>query len=427
MNWISSLCLAAAVVALVGNDAEARTESYCTGSSVAENPALGRLVKEGEALIESYLAAQDTPGVTAAFTLPDGTTCSFAAGWADKELNVRMTPDHRMHAGSHPKSYTAALALALDHEGVLSLDDPIGRHVGDRAWFKRLPNRDDITIRILMGMAAGLQVDRWSDSVVENARYTGENTGIYNPDILEQWWNAYLPATDWDHIFDQIETWSAPFAPGADVLYTDTQYIMLGLVLEAASGEKIEEAVQRRFHYPLQMTLTAPADRRVDAGVAKGYTDQSTMKRGVKAWEDDAVVTGGVFDVNMGYSFTSGHYFSNPRDLARWLWTFYGGRLLDRPYLDDIRKSYAKPGTAQIDDYGGGVGFETHPELGAILSHDGGMPGYTTKAQYYPAKDFAVAAQFNRRTTTEGSWQAADAFTYALASRVAKHLAAGQK
>ena len=362
-----------------------------------------------QVILDDWVVRYDKPGVTAAVKLPDGSEIVLASGWADRELKQPMLPISRMHAGSHPKSFTAALAFALRDEGKLSLDDPISKYVGREPWFAHLPNKDRITIRHLLRMEAGLE------AVPE----------VYVPPLLDGFWSSYQPLRRYNELLNTITEWRAPFAPGEGASYTDIQYIIAGIVLEHASGEVFEEAVERRFMYPLGLDLTAPADRRIDVLVAKGYTDGNTRNRGVRVWEDDAIATNGVLDINLAYSFTSGHYFSNSRDIARWVWTLYGGRALKSDYLTDmvlprfpdtpvVSMGHLKPGAPPappegrnvpelpepIEMYGAGVVLQTDAKFGQVRSHDGGMPGYSTSAYYYVCLDTAVATQTNRRDTT---------------------------
>lgn len=363
-----------------------------------------------QAILDDWVVRFEKPGATAAVKLPDGSEIAIASGWSDRELGRRMTPMSRMHAGSHPKTFTAALAFALQGEGKLSLDDPIVKFVGKEPWFRHVPYGAKITIRHLMRMEAGLE------AVPE----------VYAPPLLEGFWNNYLPRYRYDTLLNTITRWHVSFEPGKGESYTDIQYIMLAIVLEHASGEVFEEAVERRFMHPLGLDLTAPADRRVDVLVAKGYTDGNTRNRGVAAWQDDAISTDGVLDINLSYSFTSGHYFSNSRDLARWTWTLYGGRALKADYLADMtRKGFPDaepPSMGHLKEgapdappegdnvpqlkgptpyYGAGAVLFDDAKWGAVRSHDGGMPGYSTTASYYVCLDTAVASQTNRRDTTE--------------------------
>lgn len=386
----ATIALTLAVILITETQANLLTVSD-RSSTLPDREVVEKIEDELLTFVEKY----DTPGVTAAFVVPNEIFCRFAAGWADTEYAFRMRVDHRMHAGSHPKSFAAALALALEQEKKLSLDDSIRDYLQTFPWYRAIPDGDKITIRMLMGMGTGLR-----------AHFSGSDDhvpaedSVYSPRNLQEHWSSYKSSANYAELLNDVKYWSVPFSPGTDAEYTDEQYILLGIVLETASGEKFEEAVQRRFLYPLQMSLTSPADSRVVSGAAKGYTDPNTRARGVEPWTDRSVVSDGVFDIDMGYPFTSGSYFSNSGDLARWAATFYGGRLFESGYLAELEQSYSKSRYSQEGKqplYGLGVIRSVHSELGAIRGHSGGMPGYATIVNYYVEPDIAVAAQFNMR------------------------------
>jgi len=373
------------------------------------------LSRDIQSILDEWVSKFQQPGATAAYVLPSGEVHGFASGWADAELGHKMIPAHRMHAGSYPKSYTAAVALSMHHERKLDLDAPISRYVGTEPWFRFVPNGSEISLRSLLDMTAGI------------------GGALYAPALLEGQWSTYLPRERGGYA-ELLRTTVGSLTPIENVpagshTYTDAQYILAGVVIEAASGEKIEEAVHRRFTYPFELVQTEPADRKVVAGLAKGYVDESTRRRGVAAWEGQAVSTDGVLNINLSYSFTSGHYISNSRDLARWMWLFNSGRAMQWPYMNERTLRPGSDGSSEevsrfgfVDaGYGLGMHAYTHPTLGSLHCHDGGMPGYSTVACYLPDFKIAIAAQTNRRYSGVPG-EPAHEIRFRLADRVAKHV-----
>jgi D-alanyl-D-alanine carboxypeptidase len=109
-----------------------------------------------QAKLDSLYAAGQFPGATAGFVLTDGSSFGLATGFSDKTKKIRMTPADLMLQGSVGKTYVAAVALQLVHEGKINLDDKIEKHLGNEPWFSRLPNGRDITVRMLMNHTSGL-------------------------------------------------------------------------------------------------------------------------------------------------------------------------------------------------------------------------------------------------------------------------------
>src|SRR6056297_614268 len=122
-------------------------------SSSAETPAL---LEDFQAALDAFQQEYGFPGATAAYVLQDGTSIVAATGLADVENGSPMTVQSRMLAASIGKTFVGATVVALAREGVLELDAPLARWLGDRQWFDRLPNHDVITLRQLLNHSSGL-------------------------------------------------------------------------------------------------------------------------------------------------------------------------------------------------------------------------------------------------------------------------------
>ena len=112
--------------------------------------------KEFQQKLDELRQAEGFPGVTAGVVLPDGRQLSFASGFADLESKRKMKPLDRMMSGSIGKTYVAATALQLIKEKKFSLQDKISLFFKNEKWFPRLPNANDITVRMLMSHTGGL-------------------------------------------------------------------------------------------------------------------------------------------------------------------------------------------------------------------------------------------------------------------------------
>lgn len=158
-----------------------------------------------------------------------------------------MTVQSRMLAASIGKTFVGATAIALAREGSLDLDAPISRYVGDRPWFTRLPNHANITLHQLLTHSSGLPDHVHLDSFAAAVSRHWQEPG-----------NPFLPVALLEFVWDQPPL----FAPGTAWAYSDTGYILAGLVIEAATGSPYYDDIQTRFLTPLGLTLTSPADRR---------------------------------------------------------------------------------------------------------------------------------------------------------------------
>jgi D-alanyl-D-alanine carboxypeptidase len=319
------------------------------------------------------------PGATAAFILPDGRVFGCATGYSDVELGIPMTPDMRMPSGSIGKTYVAAVVLSLAHDGVLSLDDPISTWLGDEGWFGRLPNGDAITVRMLLNHSGGLINHVFDLPEFQEAARTTFSGG--DPD-------RYLtPRELVEFILDREPLFEA----GEGFHYTDTGYILVGMIVEEATGSSYYEELARRFLEPLDLRSTLPQDRRRVPDLAQGYSVQGAELLGVPP----KVVSDGELAFNPLTEWTGGGLYNNPQDLVRWAKALYEGDAMPGDYLEDLLGSVAPTDPDRPERvYGLGVGIYETP-YGMAYGHGGFFPGYLSLMRYFPDHRIAVAMQMN--------------------------------
>src|SRR5215213_2079843 len=114
------------------------------------------LCKRFQTDLDASLNGKKIPGVSAAAVLSDGRTCTAASGQTDLIGGRKLTPNDQILAGSIGKTFVSTLAMQLVDEGKLELDQKIGKWLGDHAWFVKLPNANDITVRMLMNHSSGI-------------------------------------------------------------------------------------------------------------------------------------------------------------------------------------------------------------------------------------------------------------------------------
>ena len=115
-----------------------------------------RICRAIQAKLDRSLSNTKIPGATVGFITADGRRTSFASGLRSLETRSPMQPSDPMYAGSIGKTFVAAVTLQLVTEGKLDLDTKIEHWLGDRAWFARLPNAKDITLRMLLQHSSGI-------------------------------------------------------------------------------------------------------------------------------------------------------------------------------------------------------------------------------------------------------------------------------
>lgn len=329
-----------------------------------------RLLRRLESRLAEMQASSGAPGATAGVVLPDGTVFALAAGTADTTLGVAMTPSSRLLQGSVGKTYVAAVAMQLVHEGLLDLDAPVSRYLGDEPWYTRLPNHADITVRQLMSHTSGI------------IRY--EFNEQFLVDLLADPDRVWRPEEQLAYLFDT----EAPFPAGEGWDYSDTNYIILGMIIERLTGATYYDEMQRRVLDPLALENTVPSNSRRIPGLVQGYAGVGNPL-GVA----DQVIVDGEFVINPQFEWTGGGIASTSEDLARWAMALYEGRAFDPsmlPVMLDAVPARLGPGV----EYGLGVIVRPTP-LGTSWGHSGFFPGYLTEMAYFPDYGIAVAVQIN--------------------------------
>jgi D-alanyl-D-alanine carboxypeptidase len=320
-----------------------------------------------DAALEKSFKESDAPGVVAAVQTPDYTWVQ-AQGVADRASGEPMTPDVHHRIGSVTKTYTATLLLQAADKGLLSLDDTIDQYV------KGVPNGDEITLRQMSNMTSGI------------ASYTED----------EQWAKEWLsdPRRVWQpEELARIGIKKSPlFEPGTGWFYSNTNYVLLGLVLEKVTGQPIGQLYREQIIEPLGLKNTSfpdPADSSIPEPHAQGYTLQGRSS-GEKPTDST--------DWSPSEAWTAGQMISTVDDLlvyGRALGTGKGLLSAEQQserlgsFVSDVPPLDQPPLKGDLA-YGIGLGKD-HGWVG----HNGEIPGYNTYLFYHPELDAVVAVEVN--------------------------------
>lgn len=311
------------------------------------------------------------PGMTAAFVLKDGTTGEVAVGMADLDKQIPMKVGDRMLAGSIGKTYLAALVLREVEAGRMSLDDKLSKHLGKEPWFSRVPNAETITLRHLMNHSSGVPEHVMKPAFVEALKS--------NPDRV--WKPVELAAFA---LGDQ-----PVFAAGAGFSYADTNYILLGLAYERATGKEVYAEAQKSLLGPLKLTHTSPSTSRKLEGLVQGHSAE-----GGPFGLGTHMIKDGQFVINPQMEWMGGGFISTSQDLALWAKSLFGGTVLKPATRSLMVDGAIAANTGRGDQYGLGVQVR-ESAWGVSLGHGGWFPGYLSEMEYFPDQGIAIAVQFN--------------------------------
>jgi D-alanyl-D-alanine carboxypeptidase len=297
---------------------------------------------------------EGTGAVIAQVTTPDG-TWTAVSGLADGER--ASTAEDRFRIGSMSKTFVAAVALMLAEDGVFSLDDAASTWLPDEV-LERIVNTQDVTIRQLLAMRSGipdyLGTPAFLGAVIQDTSY---------PWKLEE---ALAYANDLP----------ALFAPDESYSYSNSNYLLAQLVLEAASEQPLHTLIRERIIEPLALENTyTQISETLDGEFVNGYVDI----------DGDGNVDE-VSEINDGAGFGDGGLVSTVGDLT----TFYRALLQERTLLSEAA-------LAQMMTFQDGDGFEYglgllryESEWGDAIGHNGAVIGYLSSGVYLPAHETII-------------------------------------
>ncbi len=321
--------------------------------SAQARPARDAITLKVDSLIGRLLKSPDgPPAVSVAMVRGRDTLVMRGWGLADREGVVPATDTTTYRIGSVSKQFTAVLVLRLLDQKRIALDDSIGRHVRDLpvAW-------RSITIRQLLNHTSGLP-------------------DVQDSEWRRQWADSVSPRES----FARATNVKVSFAPGTRAEYSNTNYRLLGLLVEAITGTSYAVWLQRDLAEPFGLRQTRTCE---DAAGANGQAIGYLVSNGVAKRASYMHIT---------QSFGSGSVCSTSRDMARWNMVLHGGHLL----LPDSYQSMVTPqGAAVASRYGFGMYVE--PFLGGTQAflHSGRIRGFQASNAWFPAESLSVTLLAN--------------------------------
>jgi len=320
---------------------------------------------EIQANMDDLTAGGVPPGMVLWIASPDY-RFEGASGLASVADEIPMSPEGAFRIGSVTKMFTATVVVQLAEDGVLTLDDPLALWLPDVA--DQLPFGDQITLRQLLTHTSGLF------NVVEHEDYFADL--FTQLDIDEQAGTASLACVRRD-ARDTLERYvygkDALFEPGARWSYSNTNYTLLGMVIEEAAAMPLAEAYRTGIYEPLGMESTfldCYEDPAVD--VVSGYS-----------------VSGGtltdVTELHESVGWSAGGLVSTAPDLVAFARGLFGGALFDDP-ASVVAMTTPAPGSS----YGLGVTLD-----GEYLGHEGFIAGFRAALSYAPELDTVVVRLYN--------------------------------
>lgn len=238
---------------------------------------------------ESYLESQNFSG---AVYIAEGNQVLLNKGFgiADHAANLLNSPDTKFQIGSITKQFTAAAILLLMEQGLLSIDDYVSEYIED------FPNGDKITLKHLLTHTSGIP------------NYT---------DFLTFRYTRFLKRTP-DELMAMISARSPKFSPGSRFKYSNSGYVLLGVIIEKVSGMSYQAFLESNIFEPLGMHDSQYGeDEHLNNQSAKGYMIFSKIESGILKMPSVS-------------AYSAGGILSTVNDLAKWDRALYDNSLLNK-------------------------------------------------------------------------------------------------
>ena len=312
-------------------------------------------------------AETSAPGAVMAIRTPEGTWVA-TVGHQDWDGTVPMAADVNQRVGSVTKTFTVTALLQLAEQGELSLDDPIEQYVPG------MPN-GDATLYELASMRSGIPSYTFDDSFQQE--FFSDPETVYEPQQL----------------VDLVKGDEPMFEPGTMMFYSNTNLVLLGMVIEQVADAPIEDVLADQITGPLGIDDTfMPTDAALPTPHAQGYTMQFV----------DGDEPADATDWNPSWAWTAGGMISDLDDLLVWGEALGTGEGLLEPETQAERLSsfdfdvpvYLGPDQSAPQTptraYGLGLGLAND-----WYGHEGELPGFNTYVQHYEPTGITMVVMAN--------------------------------
>jgi CubicO group peptidase (beta-lactamase class C family) len=318
-------------------------------------PAKDRKFVDG--VVGKAMKEERLPGVSVTVTGPQG-NYTRAYGVADRATGAAYKASDHVRIASITKTFTATAILLQVADGKLSLEDTIDK------WLPTVPNANRITVRDLLAMRSGLY------------DFTAE------PKFLRDF--TKNPMLKWSpqNVVTIEETHKPVAEPDTETKYTDSNYVLLGLILEKVSGETVEANITKDVIEPLGLKHTSfPATAAMPKPFSHGYFAGDEGNEKIRDYTA----------VNPKVAWTAGAMVSTLGDLRKYGRELATGALLP-PSLQAERLKFGAFPNGDGPSVGYGLGIL---HVGTWLGHDGAIFGFSTVTMYEPKSGTTIAATAN--------------------------------
>lgn len=311
--------------------------------------------------MDHWRTENNIPGMSlSVFHANDETLTTVTSGKRQLHPSAPVTSNTFFEIGSVTKTFTSAAILKLEAKGRLSIHEKIGK------WFPQYPRWKDITVKQLMNMTSG--IGRYED----DASFTKTNG---------------VPSKDWstDDVIALAYKQPNYAAPGAEWHYSNTNYLLLGQIIEKITGEALDSVFNTYFYskYHLNHTMV----------MSETYGPLQ-LKKMAHGYQDDNDIT----SYNLAPFGAEGGMVSTSQDMVTWANALFSGDALPERQRHEFLSTVAfdAPPRPKNSRYGLGIYYTHSDKYGDIWWYSGVTSGYVSLFMYLPQEKLVVAGNINR-------------------------------
>jgi D-alanyl-D-alanine carboxypeptidase len=347
----------------------------CQVKVKSEIPVDSALASALQNRIDNYITSYSIPGISVTIFLPGDRVWSGASGMSHIYNMTPMDTSHLFEMASVTKTYTAAIIFQLMEQGLLSLDDTVGQYLPPMNYIP-----PGTTIRNMLKHRSGLY------------NYTNNST------IANEWFSH--PDSIWPHL-QMINTYvnSPPlFAQGASYSYSNTNFFLIGMIIEAITGNTFADELKNRIIIPhgLSQIYFPPYDS-IPATYTPGWTSFTTS--GV--YDTDASLI--LNDCSRSMAYTAGTVVAKPSDAAKFTKLLWTGQIISDNSLNIMKQC---TNLSLSSSYVNGYGYGAQRFLfngKTYYGHNGDISGFTEMTFYGTTDSVGLIISINRNSAPRGS------------------------
>jgi D-alanyl-D-alanine carboxypeptidase len=301
--------------------------------------------------LENIFNATQIKGISTSVGIPGTGVWSSSRGTTGNSSKEKITPDLKFCAGSIGKIFTAVVILNLVEEGSLKLESTVEK------WFPEISWADQVTIDHLLT----------------------HTSGIASFDNMEEYENHKYLYYNSEELLSYINQKKLLFNPGKHFAYSNTGYLMLGIIIERLTGKSYKEVVDQYIidRIGLQNTEVIMPET-INNLIVKGHHEGKVLNK--TEYSD--------------VPFAAGSIAATPSDLILFLHALMSGKILSQAGLQIMFSDMNLMTDTQNTHYGKGIVTALTP-VGKIIGHRGGIKGFGASLYYHPEKNIFICVMMN--------------------------------